>query len=405
MTSAAVETPGKGPRLAALPPGGATAQRPASRMRTATVGPPWRAGRYDVIRKRLLEQAAELAAKAETLNDAAQEGLRRRRARAHRQRAHSHRAQLHRARHRERRRAPALRLPGLHRPEDGDRRERRLRVLQVREEERGRRRSGTSRRSRSRARRVPHRRSASSRSSATPSSTTKDARLLRLKRTDTRLLAVVQIGATARDAKVFRWAIDSAGRLTYMDARGDEEVLPPKQHDFEWTPTAPRGPRRGPAPARQHPRRGLRRDGRRRPHDQDREQHQGRPRHLSRAGRRREPDARRRRRRVGEGRHAHPPPREAVPRGRSTATSSSTRARSASCASTPSARPASELPEDHGIVFPGGYYLQSGDYKVFEGADDGPRVRARAPVAERRGRALRLPSRATRASTCSSRTT
>jgi hypothetical protein len=65
----------------------------------------------------------------------------------------------------------------------------------------------------------------------------KDARLLRLKRTDTRLLAAVQIGATVRDAKVFRWAIDSAGRLTYMDARGDEEIQPPKQHDFAWTQT------------------------------------------------------------------------------------------------------------------------------------------------------------------------
>ena len=65
----------------------------------------------------------------------------------------------------------------------------------------------------------------------------KDARLLRLKRTDTRLLAAMQIGATVRDAKVFRWAIDSAGRLTYMDARGDVEIASPKQHDFTWTQT------------------------------------------------------------------------------------------------------------------------------------------------------------------------
>jgi hypothetical protein len=26
-----------------------------------------------------------------------------------------------------------------------------------------------------------------------------------------------------------------------------------------------------------------------------------------------------------------------------------------------------ELPEDHGIVFPDGYYLQTGEYRVFEG--------------------------------------
>ncbi|HEY8075113.1 MAG TPA: DNA repair ATPase, partial [Labilithrix sp.] len=63
----------------------------------------------------------------------------------------------------------------------------------------------------------------------------KDARLLRLKRTDTRLLASVQIGATIRDAKVFRWAIDAAGRVTFMDARGDEDMSPPRQHDFVWT--------------------------------------------------------------------------------------------------------------------------------------------------------------------------
>ena len=36
----------------------------------------------------------------------------------------------------------------------------------------------------------------------------KDARLLRLQRTDTRLVAVVQIGAGARDVKVFRLRID-----------------------------------------------------------------------------------------------------------------------------------------------------------------------------------------------------
>ena len=29
-----------------------------------------------------------------------------------------------------------------------------------------------------------------------------------------------------------------------------------------------------------------------------------------------------------------------------------------------------ELPEDHGIVFPGGYYLQSGDFKLFDGDID-----------------------------------
>ena len=76
----------------------------------------------------------------------------------------------------------------------------------------------------------------------------KDARLLRLKRTDTRLLASVQVGATMRDVKVFRWAIDAAGRLTYMDARGDEEMTPPAQHAFTWTQTRREDQVSGPHP-------------------------------------------------------------------------------------------------------------------------------------------------------------
>ncbi len=76
----------------------------------------------------------------------------------------------------------------------------------------------------------------------------KDARLLRLKRTDTRLLATVQTGATANDAKVLRWAIDAAGRVSYMDARGDEEARPPRQHDFAWTQTGREDQVPGPHP-------------------------------------------------------------------------------------------------------------------------------------------------------------
>jgi len=76
----------------------------------------------------------------------------------------------------------------------------------------------------------------------------KDARLLRFKRTDTRLLASVQVGATAKDHKVFRWAIDATGRLTYMDARGDEDLLPPTQHDFTWTQTRREDQVSGPHP-------------------------------------------------------------------------------------------------------------------------------------------------------------
>src|SRR5262249_8674945 len=54
----------------------------------------------------------------------------------------------------------------------------------------------------------------------------KDGRLLRFRRTDTRLLAVVQTGATVDNTKVLRWSIDATGRVSYMDARGDEEAKP-----------------------------------------------------------------------------------------------------------------------------------------------------------------------------------
>ncbi len=66
---------------------------------------------------------------------------------------------------------------------------------------------------------------------------TKEARLLQLRRTETRLLASVQIGATARDTKVLRWSIDAAGRVAYMDSRGEEDNVFPRSHSFVWTRT------------------------------------------------------------------------------------------------------------------------------------------------------------------------
>ncbi len=44
----------------------------------------------------------------------------------------------------------------------------------------------------------------------------------------------VQIGATTKDLKVFRFAIDAQGRVTFMDARGEEDYAPPRSHAFEW---------------------------------------------------------------------------------------------------------------------------------------------------------------------------
>jgi hypothetical protein len=65
----------------------------------------------------------------------------------------------------------------------------------------------------------------------------KDARLLQLVRSDSRLLMAVQIGATPADAKIFRFAIDAKGRVSFMDARGEEDYKAPRSHRFEWTAT------------------------------------------------------------------------------------------------------------------------------------------------------------------------
>ncbi|AUX44998.1 DNA repair ATPase [Sorangium cellulosum] len=65
----------------------------------------------------------------------------------------------------------------------------------------------------------------------------KEPRLLQLRRSDTRLLAIFQVGAAERDVKVFRWSIDATGRIRYLDARGEEDNVRPRPHDFAWTQT------------------------------------------------------------------------------------------------------------------------------------------------------------------------
>jgi hypothetical protein len=66
---------------------------------------------------------------------------------------------------------------------------------------------------------------------------TRDVKLLSLRRTDGRLIAVFQAGATWRDTKVFRWGIDKSGRTAYIDSRGEEDNTPPRSHGFSWTQT------------------------------------------------------------------------------------------------------------------------------------------------------------------------
>ena len=66
----------------------------------------------------------------------------------------------------------------------------------------------------------------------------KHARLITLRRWEAKLLAVFQIGDSLSDIKVFRWAIDAQDGVTYIDNRGDDDHRYPRTHDFEWEDTA-----------------------------------------------------------------------------------------------------------------------------------------------------------------------
>ncbi len=64
----------------------------------------------------------------------------------------------------------------------------------------------------------------------------KETKLLRLTVRGGKLLASFQIGKNLSDIRVFRWSINSDGlTLDYMDNRGDRDLQPPPQTDFEWT--------------------------------------------------------------------------------------------------------------------------------------------------------------------------
>ncbi|NOK04453.1 MULTISPECIES: DNA repair ATPase [Myxococcus] len=63
----------------------------------------------------------------------------------------------------------------------------------------------------------------------------KDAKLLQIRKLDSRLLAVFQTGQSLRDIKVFRFSLDLEGRATYLDNQGERDHVFPPSHDFEWT--------------------------------------------------------------------------------------------------------------------------------------------------------------------------
>ncbi|HEV2146765.1 MAG TPA: DNA repair ATPase [Longimicrobiaceae bacterium] len=63
----------------------------------------------------------------------------------------------------------------------------------------------------------------------------KNARLLQLDVAGGKLLAAFQIGERSTDVRVFRWAIPPRGEPTYIDARGERDLTFPPPFDFEWT--------------------------------------------------------------------------------------------------------------------------------------------------------------------------
>jgi hypothetical protein len=63
----------------------------------------------------------------------------------------------------------------------------------------------------------------------------KNARLLQLEVAGGKLLAAFQIGERSTDVRVFRWAISPRDELTYIDARGERDLALPPPFDFEWT--------------------------------------------------------------------------------------------------------------------------------------------------------------------------
>ncbi|MFC6578904.1 DNA repair ATPase [Planomonospora parontospora] len=61
----------------------------------------------------------------------------------------------------------------------------------------------------------------------------RETRLVQLRRVEGRLLAVFQTGP--KDIRVLRWQVGADGSLAYVDDRGERDHVFPASHDFEWT--------------------------------------------------------------------------------------------------------------------------------------------------------------------------
>ena len=65
----------------------------------------------------------------------------------------------------------------------------------------------------------------------------RQARLLQLRRVDGKLLAVFRTGEKADDIRVLRWTLSDDGQAVFLDARGDRDHAFPPSHDFRWRET------------------------------------------------------------------------------------------------------------------------------------------------------------------------
>ncbi|WP_019070311.1 DNA repair ATPase [Streptomyces hokutonensis] len=66
----------------------------------------------------------------------------------------------------------------------------------------------------------------------------RQARLLQLQRIEGKLLAVFRTGEKADDIRVLRWALTDDGRAaTFLDAHGERDHVFPPPYDFDWTGT------------------------------------------------------------------------------------------------------------------------------------------------------------------------
>jgi hypothetical protein len=64
----------------------------------------------------------------------------------------------------------------------------------------------------------------------------KHTKLIQLVVKEGRLLAAFQIGERLDDLRVFRWSIGPSGEVAYIDNRGERDIALPVPYDFSWTP-------------------------------------------------------------------------------------------------------------------------------------------------------------------------